>query len=316
MSSVPVVNITAPSSTSLAELDTACRTHGFFLLEGHGLDDLVRTMWAQTERFFDSSEELRRGVSRSDQNPFGYNDRELTKRKRDHKQVFDYGCPTDPKMDGLNSWPHQLTGFRDVMAEFHQGFGQLALRTTELLHQVLDLSTEGTSSLTGDPVRSTVRLNHYPVGDPVPATERSGLAGLGPTALGYHTDPGVLTLLLQDETGGLQTRTRDDEWLDVEPRPGTIVVNLADAIQVWTNDRYLAAVHRVLPMTNERRFSIPFFFNPKRGAMIEPLAELCVEPARYRAFSWVDFMKARNDDNFRDAGSSDTQISDYLVTVA
>ena len=99
-----------------------------------------------------------------------------------------------------------------------------------------------------------------------------GLAELGPTALGYHTDPGVLTLLLQDNTGGLQAESTTHGWIDVPPVAGAIVVNLGDAMQVWTNDQYKAAVHRVVPMTESNRYSIPYFSNPPRHAVLEPLA--------------------------------------------
>ncbi len=315
--SVPVVDISNPSATSMEELDAACRSHGFFLLEGHGRDDLIERMWTEAARFFDTPDALRNSVRRHEHSPFGYNDRELTKRKRDHKQVFDYGDPTDGRMEEFNAWPTEgeLPGFRSLMAEFHASFAELAHETCALLHRSLGLTSEQGAAIAGETRFSTVRLNHYPVGDPVPEDEREGLADLGPTALGYHTDPGVLTLLLQDDVGGLQTRTRDGEWIDVEPRPGTIVVNLADAVQVWTNDRYVAAVHRVVPMTETRRFSIPLFFNPVKGAMVEPIPELAEEGPRYRPFSWREFMQARNDDNFADAGAEDTQISDWALAV-
>ena len=117
---------------------------------------------------------------------------------------------------------------------------------------------------------SAVRLNHYPVGDPVPAEQREGLAELGPTALGYHTDPGVLTLLLQDDTGGLQAESTTHGWIDVPPLTDAIVVNLGDTMQVWTNDQYKAAVHRVVPMTERSRYSIPYFSNPPRHTVLEP----------------------------------------------
>ena len=314
MNAVPIVDISNPSATSLDALDEACRSHGFFLLTGHSRSDLIERMWADTERFFDSNESLRQSVVRIPPSPFGYNDRELTKRKRDHKQVFDYGDPTSERMEALNSWPSDLPGFRDQMVEFHASFGRLAADVCNLLQQVLGLASPDRQIISGDVALSTVRLNHYPLGDPVPLNDRADLAELGPAALGHHTDPGVLTLLLQDGTGGLQAQTRAGDWIDVDPQPGTIVVNLADAVQVWTNDRYVAAVHRVVPMTHRRRFSIPFFLNPTRGAVIEPIAALCDEPARYRPFAWRDFMQARNDDNFADVGAADTQISDFAVS--
>lgn len=313
MTLVPIVDISDPSATSLSELDAACSEHGFFLLEGHGLGGMIADMWDATEEFFDSPDSILESCRRSASDQFGYNDRELTKRRRDHKQVFDYGSADEGRASALNLWPRGLTEFRETLESFHRLMGELALRTTRLLHEALDLSPEARKTLTGSPHRSSARLNHYPVGDPVPEGQRAGLADLGDTALGYHTDPGVLTLLLQDSVGGLQTQDRSGEWIDVEPKPGTIVVNLGDVTQVWTNDRYRAAVHRVTPMTTDRRFSIPLFFNPVRGARIAPIEELCDGPALYKPFPWRKFMQARVEDNVRDEGKPDAQISDYLI---
>jgi isopenicillin N synthase-like dioxygenase len=61
-------------------------------------------------------------------------------------------------------------------------------------------------------------------------------------ALHHHTDPGILTLLLQDMTGGLQAKSKEHGWIDIPPEKNSIVVNLGDAMQVWTNDNYVAAI--------------------------------------------------------------------------
>jgi isopenicillin N synthase-like dioxygenase len=123
----------------------------------------------------------------------------------------------------------------------------------------------------------------------------------------------VITLLLQDATGGLQTLTREEHWIDVPPEPGTIVVNLADSVQVWTNDQYRAAVHRVIPMTERARYSIPYFFNPEVEALIQPIAELSPEGPLYRPFTWREFIIARMTDNYADLDAEDTQISHYRI---
>ena len=311
-SHVPVIDLSDPTPESIAALDQACREHGFFLIKGHGADDLIERMWAEAARFFDAGPEVFDPLRRSEDNPMGYWDRELTKRKRDHKAVFDFLDPTTPGRDAFNRWPENLPGFRELMVEFHQTFSELANRTLALLHQVLELSPESEAKMVLETANSPVRINHYPVGDPVPEGERDGLIELGETALGYHTDPGMITLLLQDQTGGLQTEDRGGNWIDVPPEPGTVVVNLADAMQVLTNDRWRAAVHRVVPMTTERRFSIPYFGNPARHQTIEPLPELASEP-RYHSFDWSEFMAARTADNFADLGTEDAQITDYRV---
>jgi isopenicillin N synthase-like dioxygenase len=310
---VPTVDIGDPTAVSLVALNRACEDHGFFLLSGHGLDDLIGRTWQETERFFAAGPVVKEPLRRTLEMPLGYHDRELTKRLRDSKEVFDY---VDPSMAGeadLNRWPEDLTGFKATMTEFFDAFAVLTARTLDLVHATLGL--EGSEADGHGFVRtsSSVRLNHYPVGDPVVAAEREGLPPLAAVALGHHTDPGVITLLLQDDTGGLQAHSREHGWIDVPPRDGTIVVNLADAMQVWTNDRYLAAVHRVQPMTERNRYSIPFFANPSGDTIIEPIPSLVSESARYRPFAWGEFMRARTDDNYADLGSEDTQIAAYAT---
>ena len=85
MDQVPVVDLSAPSAASLAALDAACSDHGFFLLEGHGLDDLVDRTWAATRRFFAAGSKVRESIRRTADLALGGYDRELTKRTRDHK---------------------------------------------------------------------------------------------------------------------------------------------------------------------------------------------------------------------------------------
>ena len=93
MDRVPVVNIAAPSATSLAALDAACRDHGFFLLEGHGLNDLVDRTWDATRWFFSAGPGVKEPIRRTADRALGWYDRELTKRTRDHKEVFDFIDP-------------------------------------------------------------------------------------------------------------------------------------------------------------------------------------------------------------------------------
>lgn len=312
-----MVDIGSPSDASLVALDAACADHGFFLVDGHGLDGLVDDTWAATRCFFGAGREVKGSIRRTGDNALGWFDRELTKRTRDHKEVFDF---IDPELDrerdpdrAMNRWPDGVEGFEQAMRSFFGAFADLAARTTRLVHDTLGLDAATADRCAGARSSSTARLNHYTVGDPVPADERSGLNDLGPTALGAHTDPGVLTLLLQDDAGGLQTLDRSGAWIDVPPRPGTIVVNLGDTTQVRTNDRYRASVHRVVPMTTTDRFSIPFFLNPHRDAVVEPLPDLDGGRPAYRPFTWREFINGRMQDNYADLGEDDIQIGRYRV---
>lgn len=312
MDLVPLVDVRDPGATSLAALDSACRDHGFFLLHGHGLDDVIAATFAAAERFFDAPPEVKEAVRRDALNPLGWNDRELTKRRRDHKEVFDFVDPTEGRARHYNRWP-EVDGFREAMTRHYDACSDLATRTTELVLTALGLAEDERADRLPDRTTSNMRLNRYTVGDPVPEGERAGLAELADVALGHHTDLGLVTLLIQDDVGGLQAQSAEHGWIDVEPRPGTIVVNLADAMQVWTNDRYRAAVHRVTPMTTSTRMSIPYFSNPARDAVIEPLPDLAAGAPRYRPFAFRELIDARGADNYADAGAPDTQIADYLI---
>jgi isopenicillin N synthase-like dioxygenase len=313
MDLVPTIDISDPTETSLGDLDRACADHGFFLLRGHGLDELIARTWSEAERLFATGPEVKDPLRRTEDRQLGYHDRELTKRLRDHKEVFDFLDPSLPGADDLNRWPEGLDGFRPTMAEYFDAFAGLTATTLDLIHATLGLGPDVAAAHGFARHASSVRLNHYPVGDPVPAGERDGLRPLGEVALGHHTDPGVITLLLQDDAGGLQVDSREHGWIDVPPRPGTVVVNLADAMQVWTNDRYRAAVHRVQPMTDRTRYSIPFFANPSGDQVIEPISALVDGAPRYRSFEWGEFMQGRIDDNYEDTGAEDIQIDHYAI---
>jgi len=313
MDLVPTIDISSPGATALEALDAACRDHGFFLLTGHGQDALIEEMWSEARRFFAAPRAVKDSVRRTRDQALGYYDRELTKRLRDRKEVFDFMQPSGPIGSKRNRWPAALEGFRGTNAAFFDAATELAAETLRLVYDALGASPRAADTYAGSPTTSTVRLNHYPTGDPVPASERTDLAALADVSLGHHTDPGLLTLLLQDDTGGLQTHSHERGWIDVPPRAGTIVVNLADSLQVLSNDRYRAAVHRVAPMDRRARYSIPYFYNPALDAVIEPIEELLEEPPRYRPFSWREFIQARIDDNYTDLGADDTQACHFRI---
>jgi isopenicillin N synthase-like dioxygenase len=214
---------------------------------------------------------------------------------------------------GRNQWPEDRPEFADVMAEFYESMSDLAATTLALVQNAL--GTED-SLLVGDPNTSNVRLNNYPTADPLTQTERDSVNALGDMALHHHTDPGLITLLLQDQTGGLQALSAEHGWIDVPPEKGAVIVNLGDVMQAFSNDEYRAAVHRVVPMSSQSRMSTPYFFNPPADAIIAPHPMLATPSARYRAFSWREYISARIEDNFQDLGAEDTQIDHYRVTAA
>ena len=114
MEFVPTIDISRSDALERDSLDRACRDHGFFLLRGHGLDALIDEMWDQTRRFFDAPRAVKEAVRRTEERPLGYYDRELTKQKRDRKEVFDFMEPDGPIGAKRNRWPEELVGFRET----------------------------------------------------------------------------------------------------------------------------------------------------------------------------------------------------------
>jgi isopenicillin N synthase-like dioxygenase len=157
-----------------------------------------------------------------------------------------------------------------------------------------------------------IRLNYYPVKDPMAS---AGVEHLPEASLGvhHHTDAGALTVLMQDDVGGLQV-FRGGYWHNVQPVPGAFVINTGDMMQVWSNDNYQAPVHRVLAMSESDRFSIPFFFNPSAATTVSPFPTVvsAERPARYKTIRWSEFRGQRTDGDYADYGP-EVQIAQYRI---
>lgn len=305
----------------LTGLASACQDHGFFLLHGHDCEGLIEAMFEQSRGFFALPRSHKLSVARDAENPLGYYDRELTKQKRDRKEVFDFkaGGHQSSKPKRQSRWPEGLPEFRSVLTTFFARFTQLSEDTMQLVFNALDMpGAEIQNTMAqgfGERHTSAARLNFYPADDPVPTDERNRISPLGDMALHHHTDPGAITLLIQDDHGGLQARSKQHGWIDVPPQAGTIVVNIGDVMQVWTNDRCVAGMHRVVPVSSSRgRYSTPFFYQPRYDAVISPWVAAGASP-RYRPFSWRDYIHGRVTDNFANYGVDDIQISKYAVAV-
>ena len=127
----------------------------------------------------------------------------------------------------------------------------------------------------------TLRLLHYP------PTESVAEGQLG---AGAHTDYGTLTVLFQDDSGGLQVQDLDGNWVDAPPIPGTVVINTGDLLARWSNDRFRSTPHRVQPRAQARKLgrqSIAFFSDPDPDVGIDAIPSCVTEarPATYKAIT-------------------------------
>ena len=319
---VPVIDIAAivadPLSRDAADaverIAVACRQWGFFQVIHHGVDAaLIEATWRETDSFFHQPQAVKDSILRTKENPWGYYNNELTKNQRDRKEVFDYTREgVDPIYGSENRWPALAPSFRDVLCRYRDAVTGLGISLLEAFCVGLDLPPDFMhASFVGNHT-GFIRLNYYPVADPLEgsAVEHQPVADLG---VHHHTDAGALTVLLQDDVGGLQV-FRDGFWHDIPPVPGAFVINTGDMMQVWSNDIYQAAIHRVLAMKSRDRYSIPFFFNPSADTDVSPLPSVVTgdRPARYRTVNWAEFRGRRTDGDYADYGP-EVQISQYRI---
>ncbi|NND66503.1 MAG: hypothetical protein HKN19_02850 [Halioglobus sp.] len=305
-----------PESAAAAEaidgIAAACRTCGFFQVINHGIEPgTISEVWRQTHAFFALPTQHKLAVQRSRENPWGFNNNELTKNQRDKKEVFDFTRENyDPIYARHNRWPTGLSGFQSTMTEYLESCAELSLKLLRGFCLGLDLPADYLAPQFQDNHTGFVRLNYYPVHDPMAGLdlEKQPVADLG---IHHHTDAGALTVLLQDEFEGLQVY-RNGYWHDVPVIPGALVINTGDMMQVWSNDTYRAAIHRVRAMHENARYSIPFFFNPAADCSVSPLPTM-VEAAgegRYRPIVWGDYRGKRSDGDYADYGD-EVQIAQY-----
>ncbi|MGW2718217.1 isopenicillin N synthase family dioxygenase [Streptomyces sp. NPDC001492] len=280
---LPIIDLSAadrgPQARALlhAQLHSAAHDVGFFQLVGHGVGpdetgELVRAMHA----FFRLPEADRLALDNINSPHFrGYTRTgdERTAGARDWRDQLDIGAerpartpgPEEPAywwLQGPNQWPAALPELRTAALAWIDRLSAVAQR---LLHELL--TAIGAPADFYDPVFGAhahphPKLVRYP-----------GTAGDGADqGVGAHKDYGFLTLLLQDQVGGLQVQREDGVFHDVPPLEGAFVVNLGELLEVATNGYLVATNHRVVsPAGATERFSVPFFYNPRLDARIKPL---------------------------------------------
>jgi isopenicillin N synthase-like dioxygenase len=258
-----------------AAIDAACRDVGFFTIVGHGVDlDRLRHLDALAREFFARPDAAkaeiamaRAGATWRGWFPVGG---ELTSGRPDQKEGLYFGAelgPDDPRvragvpLHGANLFPTDPAGLRDAVLGHIDAMTMLAQVVLEGMALGLGLERGWfRHHLTADPT-VLFRIFHYP-------PTRAGVgSGWG---VGEHTDYGLLTILAQDGSGGLQVRASDG-WVGVEPRPDRLVCNLGDMLERLTGGRYRSTPHRVRNNSGADRLSFPFFLDPAWDAVVDRL---------------------------------------------
>ncbi len=276
-----------------ASLDAACRRVGFFSIVGHGVDPALRDRLDRLARLFfarpdDEKAEIameRGGRAWRGWFPVGG---ELTGGKADQKEGLYFGSDLSADhrrviagtpMHGPNLYPRHPEELRVAVRNYIDAMTEVGQRVLSGLVLGLGLGPSWfTERLTGDPL-ILFRIFRYP-----PAV------GTGPARWGVaeHTDYGLLTLLDQDDRGGLQVRT-PHSWIDVPPRRGSLICNLGDMLERLTGGRYRSTPHRVRNESGGDRLSFPFFLDPSWDATVDrlPIVERPVDEDGARRWDHV-----------------------------
>ena len=322
---IPIIDLDECSSESnpdgfnklSEEIGRACRDWGFFQVVNHGIPDAsLDETWLATKNFFCLPKSEKRKLNRSSDNPWGFFDHELTKNKRDKKEIFDIGplhsdegLSSEEPFLGKTPWPKLLPEFEQCMREHFKACEKLSLFILKAICLSLGVDKDHLTDCFFPKHTSFLRLNYYPVDDPLADLKEQdhGEAGLG---VHHHTDSGALTILSQDNIGGLQVN-KGGRWYPITPIDRAFVINIGDMVQVWSNGDYKAALHRVVAMDKEDRHSLPFFYNPTYSTNVNPLNSIN-STRLYKEINWGEFRRKRADGDFANVGK-EVQIDDYLI---
>ncbi|WP_442579628.1 isopenicillin N synthase family dioxygenase [Mesorhizobium sp. ASY16-5R] len=269
--------------TFLADLRSAARDVGFFYLSGHGIPTgQIDVVLAAARRFFALPEADKLTIGMVNSSQFrGYTRAggELTRGKADWREQFDIGVereaieqrpglPAWTRLQGPNQWPASLPDLKPVLLNWQGRATAVAIRLLKAFALALEQLEGAFDAIYAEQPNHRMKIVRYPGRD---------LTG-GEQGVGAHKDGGFLTLLLQDANKGLQVEYAGG-WVDVDPIPGTLVVNIGELLELASNGYLRATVHRVItPPAGVERISVPFFFSARLDATI-PLLTLPAELA-------------------------------------
>lgn len=278
-SSVPIIDIgplidAGKDHQAVADqIGRACRECGFFYITGHGIkEELQQRLEELSRQFFaqdiEKKMEIRMELGGRAWRGYFPVGGELTSGIADIKEGIYFGAELDPAhpgvkagvpLHGQNLFPANITGLRETVLEY-------VAEMTSLGHKLmtgiaLSLGLEESyfaDRYTADPL-TLFRIFNYPAND---SPDRWGV--------GEHTDYGVLTILKQDVSGGLQVKSRS-QWIDAPPVEGSFICNIGDMLDRMTRGLYRSTPHRARNFSGRDRLSFPFFFDPNFDAKIEPI---------------------------------------------
>jgi isopenicillin N synthase-like dioxygenase len=260
------------------EMHDACASVGFFYIENHGVPAAaIADIFHQAHRYFELPEAERDTMRLTDSAWYrGYlptgsaGANKVT--RANLLEAFNLARELGPDhpdvkaqkpLHGPNQWPQEdhLPGFRKSVLAYYELMEQLSRRVLRVLCGAMSIpSSEFLPKFENQ--LAQLRLLYYP------AQPADNDLSLGVRA---HHDTSFMTMLVQDEAGGLEVCSREGDWLVVPPRPDMFVVNVGSYLECLSSGVYTAAKHRVVNRSGRKRYSVPLFFSPQFDVTVEPL---------------------------------------------
>jgi len=294
---VPIIDVAAlvggPGSVDevARQIAAACRAHGFFYIVGHGVDEaLCNRLDSLSRQFFALPDERKARIrmalgGRAWRGWFALGN-ELTSGRPDWKEGLYLGTELpddDPRvragwpLHGRNLFPAEPAELRETTLAYIDALTRLGHALMRGIALSLGLHADYFAErCTGDPL-VLFRIFNYPSRPAAPEVR---------WGVGEHTDYGLLTMLRQDDVGGLEIKTASG-WVAAPPVAGSFVCNIGDMLERMTGGLYKSTPHRVALNTSGRdRISLPFFFDPNFAARIESVPRLATNADDDSASRW------------------------------
>lgn len=268
----------------MEDISGACREWGFFQVINHGVSaKLLMSVREVSREFFCLPLEEKQKHANDPGTYVGYGSRTGVQKDA----ILDWGdyyyhnyLPLSIREE--DRWPSKPDEYRSIMKEYCEGTLQLCKTLLSVFCENLGLPPDQLNEAFGgeEGIGISVRVNYYPV---CPQPELT--YGLSP-----HSDPGGITVLLQDDVVGLQVR-KGDYWVAVRPVVDALTINLGDQMEILANGIYKSVEHSCLVNSKEERMSIAVFCNPNGDKEIGPLKELIDDsnPPRYGKMKFNDY---------------------------
>ncbi|KAE9597876.1 hypothetical protein Lal_00029529 [Lupinus albus] len=236
---------------------------GIFQVVDHGIDiKLISEMTHLAKEFFalSSEEKLLFDMSGGKKGGFILSSHLQGEAVRNWREIMTYFSYPKKQRD-YSRWPEKPIGWRKVTEQYSDELMGLSCKLLQVLYEAMGLDKEAVT-------KACIEMDQKVVVNFYPKCPQPDLT-LG---LKRHTDPGTITLLLQDQVGGLQaTRDNGKTWITVQPLEGAFVVNLGDHGHYLSNGRFKNADHQAVVNSKYSRLSIATFQNPAPEAIVYPL---------------------------------------------